>query len=107
MNDRGRILFFSPEEGAGTGAVPSGAKGSISMATGEDMAAAGTLDRLIDGMLESGFDPVTQLAGYLIAEDPTLLPENPELRALCHHLGRDKLLETLIELYMAHRPGEA
>ena len=59
------------------------------------------LSELIDAIRHSGQDPVTQLSGYLITEDPTYLPEGTNARAIARRVGRDKLLATLIELYLS------
>ena len=59
-----------------------------------------SLNEIIDTIRRSGQDPVTQLSGYLITEDPTYLPEGTNARALARRVGRDKLLATLIELYL-------
>ena len=60
---------------------------------------------LIAAIRECGQNPVTQLSGYLITEDPTYLPEGVSsrgvsARSIARRVGRDKLLATLIELYL-------
>jgi uncharacterized protein (UPF0297 family) len=65
-----------------------------------DLTPAETLAELTGLIRANGQDPVTQLAGYLIADDPTFLPESGQARALARRIGRDKLLEILIELYL-------
>ena len=65
-----------------------------------------SLNELITIIRECGQDPVTQLSGYLITEDPTYLPEAANAdgitaRAIARRVGRDKLLTTLIELYLS------
>ena len=62
--------------------------------------AADTLSSLVRLIRDSGMDPVTQLAGYLTTDDPTYLPDIGHARLLADRIGRDKLLETLIELYL-------
>ena len=59
-----------------------------------------SLTEIISIIREHGQNPVTQLSGYLITEDPTYLPEGTNARALARRVGRDKLLATLIELYL-------
>ena len=59
-----------------------------------------SLTELISIIRACGQDPATQLSGYLITEDPTYLPEGTNARALARRVGRDKLLATLIELYL-------
>ena len=65
-----------------------------------------SLTELISIIRDSGQDPVTQLSGYIITEDPTYLPEAANesgitARAIARRVGRDKLLTTLIELYLS------
>ena len=65
-----------------------------------DLDPAETLAELTKLIQAVGQNPITQLAGYLIADDPTFLPEAGQARALARRIGRDKLLETLIKLYL-------
>ena len=69
-----------------------------------------SLTEIIDNIRHSGQDPVIQLSGYLITEDPTYLPEGTNAqgitaRAIARRVGRDKLLTTLIELYLSSCPA--
>lgn len=41
-------------------------------------------------------DPLEGLAGYLVTEDPTYLPEHTEIKMLIHSLGRDELLRYIL-----------
>ena len=52
--------------------------------------------RLLDLMTQHSPDPIEELAGYLVTEDPTYLPELPEAKALIRHMGRDKLLRMIL-----------
>ena len=90
MPDTGRILTFDPIH---TPPHPDAADIP-------DRTAPETLAALTQLFQASEQNPVTQLAGYLIADDPTYLPEGGHARALARRIGRDKLLETLIELYL-------
>ena len=69
-----------------------------------------SLTEIISIIRECGQDPVTQLSGYLITEDPTYLPEGTNAqgvtaRSIARRVGRDKLLTTLIELYLSSCPA--
>lgn len=64
-----------------------------------------SLTELISIIRACGQDPAIQLSGYLITEDPTYLPEGVSsrgvsARGIARRVGRDKLLATLIELYL-------
>jgi uncharacterized protein (UPF0297 family) len=93
MPDTGRILKFDP---AITPVSPVPAD-PVDL---PDLTPAETLAELARFIRQSEQNPVTQLAGYLIADDPTYLPDCCHARALARRVGRDKLLETLIELYL-------
>lgn len=41
-------------------------------------------------------DPIEGLAGYLVTEDPTYLPEDAEIKVLARLMGRDKLLRLIL-----------
>ena len=100
MPDSGKILCFDAAK------IPAPKPSVTVEPTFEiDPASEDVLEDLICAMKACGQDPVTQLAGYLTTEDPTYLPECGRARALARHIGRDKLLETLIELYMQDHPS--
>ena len=95
MSARGNILSFAPND------LPVQPAVSVP-ATNEERepCAADTLATLVTLIRNSGMDPVTQLAGYLTTDDPTYLPDTGHARLLADRIGRDKLLETLIEIYL-------
>ena len=95
MPSRGSILSFSPTDS--TAALDTLTPLSSEVA---DTTPADTLAAIVRIICHSGMDPVTQLAGYLMTDDPTYLPESDHARLLADRIGRDKLLETLIELYL-------
>ena len=102
MPDSGKILYFdAPRSPSSNQPVTSEQPVEI------DPASMDILADLISAMKACGQDPVTQLAGYLITEDPTYLPECGRARALARHIGRDKLMELLIEEYMDHHPTDS
>ncbi len=96
MKDSGKFLFLDTADAnppSQTAVSPAAEEGCLCECC-ED-----ALSALISIIQQSGQDPVTQLSGYLITEDPIYLPEGTEARAIARRVGRDKLLETLIELY--------
>lgn len=94
MSDSPKLLFFDPNDAPPRhSSVPS----DEMLAHGD---AARTLSMLVEIIFSCGQDPITQLAGYLMTDDPTYLPDSSHARAIADHIGRDKLLETLIELYL-------
>ena len=102
MKDSGKFLFLDavdtnpPSSAAVTPAAEEGCPCEC---------CESSLSELIAIIQNCGQDPVTQLSGYLITEDPIYLPEGTHARAIARRVGRDKLLETLIELYIRYCPA--
>lgn len=94
MTENGKILMFHSLE-------PSPAlSAAAESACPPTPSTNKVLSELVHILRECGQDPVTQLAGYLITEDPTYLPDCDHARLLANLIGRDKLLTTLIEGYL-------
>lgn len=49
---------------------------------------------------EKGYDPTSQLVGYLLSGDPTFITNHAGARALVRSVDRDVLLEELVRGYM-------
>ena len=55
-------------------------------------------------LCEKGYDPITQLAGYILSEDPVYITDWNNARGLIQNINRDQLLCELIQNYMeSHR----
>ncbi len=50
---------------------------------------------------EGGYNPTTQIVGYLISEDPTHITNYKGARTLVTKLDRDELLSNMVSLYIA------
>lgn len=101
MKDSGKFLFLDTADASSPSptAVTSASEEKCPCECCED-----SLSELIAIIKACGQDPVTQLSGYLITEDPIYLPEGTEARSIARRVGRDKLLTTLIELYIRYCP---
>ena len=47
-----------------------------------------------------GYDPITQLVGYIISGDPTYITSYNQARSLICRLERDEILEELVRFYV-------
>ena len=100
MKDSGKFLFLDPADGGS----PSPA--AVTPATEEVCPCEGcenALSELIAIIQACGQDPVTQLSGYLVTEDPIYLPECNCARNLARHVSRDEILRALLENFLASR----
>ena len=49
---------------------------------------------------EKGYDPINQIVGYLLSEDPTYITNCSNARALIRRIDRDELLSELVKSYL-------
>jgi uncharacterized protein (UPF0297 family) len=52
-----------------------------------------------------GYDPVTQLVGYLISGDPTYITSYGQARSMICRLERDEIMEELVRVYLRELDG--
>ena len=51
-------------------------------------------------LMEKGYDPVNQIVGYILSEDPTYITNHKNARALIRMIDRDELLQELVRTYL-------
>ena len=49
---------------------------------------------------EKGYNPINQLVGYILSEDPTYITTYKNARALIRRIDRDDLLQALLKSYL-------
>jgi len=49
---------------------------------------------------EGGYNPISQLVGYLISDDPTHISNYNNARTRMNRIDRDKLLEDMVRVYL-------
>lgn len=59
-----------------------------------------TLRTIYDALSEKGYNPINQIVGYLLSEDPTYITNYKNARALIRHIDRDELLNDLVKNYL-------
>ncbi|MFO7311254.1 MAG: IreB family regulatory phosphoprotein [Bacillota bacterium] len=52
---------------------------------------------------EKGYDPVSQIVGYLLSGDPTYITSHRHARSLVRSVERSELLEELVKAYLSDR----
>ena len=53
-----------------------------------------------ESLKEKGYNPISQLVGYIISGDPTYITSYNNARALIGRLERDDILEELLKSYL-------
>jgi len=47
-----------------------------------------------------GYDPITQIVGYILSGDPTYITSYNQARSLIRRVERDEILEELVRFYV-------
>lgn len=50
---------------------------------------------------EKGYNPINQIVGYLLSEDPTYITNHRNARSLIRKIDRDELMQELVRHYLA------
>ena len=58
------------------------------------------LARVYEALREKGYNPINQIVGYLLSEDPTYITNHNNARSLICKLDRDELLQELVRHYL-------
>ena len=54
-----------------------------------------------NSLMEKGYNPVNQIVGYILSEDPTYITNYNNARALITRVDRDELLQELVVTYLS------
>ena len=55
-----------------------------------------------DALKEKGYNPINQIVGYILSEDPTYITTHNNARSLIRRVDRDTLLQNLVKYYLSH-----
>ena len=58
------------------------------------------LRSVFDALNEKGYNPINQIVGYLLTEDPTYITNYNSARSMICKLDRDELLQELVRNYL-------
>ena len=53
-----------------------------------------------NALKKKGYNPINQIVGYILSEDPTYITTHNNARSLIRRLDRDELLQTLVKEYL-------
>ncbi len=58
------------------------------------------LSAVYEALSEKGYNPIGQIVGYLLSEDPTYITNCNNARALVRRLDRDEIMAELVKSYL-------
>lgn len=53
-----------------------------------------------DALKEKGYNPISQIVGYILSEDPTYITTHNNARSLIRKIDRDELLKAMVRSYL-------
>lgn len=58
------------------------------------------LTTVYDALKEKGYNPINQIVGYILSEDPTYITTYNNARSLIRRVDRDELLQAMVKEYL-------
>jgi uncharacterized protein (UPF0297 family) len=58
------------------------------------------LMQVYDALRQKGYNPINQIVGYILSEDPTYITTYNNARSLIRKIDRDDLLQALVKNYL-------
>jgi uncharacterized protein (UPF0297 family) len=55
---------------------------------------------IYDALIQKGYNPINQIVGYILSEDPTYITTYNNARSIIRHIDRDELLQVLVKSYL-------
>ena len=69
----------------------------------EEIIAERVILEVYAALKEKGYNPISQIVGYIMSGDPTYITSHNGARSLIRRLERDELLEELVKNYLKDR----
>ena len=60
------------------------------------------MSEVYKALKEKGYNPINQMVGYILSEDPTYITTHNNARNLIRRVDRDTLLQNLVKYYLSH-----
>ena len=72
----------------------------FSIVDDKDVEIYNILTTIYQALEEKGYNPINQIVGYILSEDPTYITNHMGARTLIRKLDRDELLQVLVKKYL-------
>ncbi len=71
------------------------------------LAVSEVLERVYEALNEKGYNPISQIVGYIMSGDPTYITSYKGARSLIMKVERDEILEELMRNYVESKLKKA
>lgn len=78
---------------------------TFSIGTDRSSQMRNSLRVVYDALTEKGYNPINQIVGYILSEDPTYITTHNNARSIISKLDRDELLSELVVDYLRNTPN--
>ena len=72
----------------------------FSIVDDKDVEIYNILTTVYQALEEKGYNPINQIVGYILSEDPTYITNHNGARTLICKVDRDELLQVLVKNYL-------
>ena len=72
----------------------------FSLGDQRDLEIKAILAQVYQALEEKGYNPINQIVGYILSEDPTYITNHLGARTLIRKIDRDELLQVLVRKYL-------
>ena len=72
----------------------------FSLNDNSDESVKAILTTVYNALVSKGYNPINQLVGYILSEDPTYITTYNSARSLISKIDRDDLLEEILKEYL-------
>ena len=73
---------------------------SFSIREDKDKQIKETLSLVYESLVEKGYNPINQIVGYILSEDPTYITTHNNARSLIRRIDRDEMLQLLVKNFL-------
>ena len=73
---------------------------TFSLGKDHDNEMKSVLSQVYEALTEKGYNPINQIVGYILSEDPTYITTHHNARSLIRRIDRDELLRELVRNYL-------
>ena len=73
---------------------------TFSLGKDHDKEMKSVLSQVYEALTEKGYNPINQIVGYILSEDPTYITTHNNARSLIRRIDRDELLRELVRNYL-------
>lgn len=73
---------------------------TFSLSKSKDEEIKKVLTEVYNALKEKGYNPVSQIVGYILSEDPTYITTNRNARSLMTSIDRDDLLRAMVRSFL-------